>query len=123
MYVEIGRVTKDIEVKDAGSTKVANFSIAVPRRFKRDGAPDTDFVNCTVFGKQAEVMAKHVTKGQMIYISGRLENDPYTDKEGKKRDNWTIKVEDFKFAGSKASGDADVPADIPADRGDEIPFA
>lgn len=119
MYVEIGRVTNDIEVKDAGATKVANFSLAVPRQFKREGQPETDFPRCVVFGKLAETMAQHVVKGQQIYVTGRLENDAYTDKDGKKRDNWVVKVDSFKFAGPKpgASGSADVVDD------DEIPFA
>lgn len=119
MYVEIGRVTNDIEVKDAGATKVANFSIAVPRQFKREGQPETDFVRCAVFGKLAETMGKHVLKGQQIYVVGRLENDAFTDKEGKKRDNWVVKVDNFKFAGPKpgtANG-----TDIVDE--DEIPFA
>ena len=120
MYTNIGRVTSDIEVKDAGSTKVANFSLAVRRRYQRDGKAVTDFVPCTAWGKLAETMGEHVAKGQMIYVEGEMENDPYTDKEGKKRDKWNIRLNNFQFAGPKPEGNA---ADVADDDGDELPFA
>jgi single-strand DNA-binding protein len=117
----MGRVTSDIEVKDAGSAKVANFSLAVRRRFQRDGQSVTDFVPCVVWNKLAETMAQHVSKGQQILIEGDWENDSYTDKEGKKRDKWIVRVSNFEFAGPKP-GSAASGGDVIADD-DEIPFA
>jgi single-strand DNA-binding protein len=118
MYTKIGRVANDIEVKDAGASKVGRFSLAVRRKYQRDGKAVTDFVPCEVWGKLAETMGQHVGKGQMIYIEGELENDAFTDKEGKRRDKWVIKVSSFEFAGPKpdgAGGNAPVVEDDEAD--------
>ena len=114
----MGNTTKDVEIRDAGNTKVANFSLAVPREYKREGQPDTDFHTCTVFGKTAEFMEKHVPKGTRILVKGSLQNNQYTDKEGKSRTQTVVMVERVEFAGAKAGGGNAVVADD-----DEIPFA
>lgn len=101
MFIEIGRVANDIEMRGSEENKVARFTFAVSRQYKREGQPDADFIHCVAFGRLAEIICEHVSKGQQLYIVGRLENDAYTDKDGKKRDDWVIKVDNFKFAGSK----------------------
>ena len=81
----MGRLTRDPEVRYAqneSGTAVARFSIAVDRRFKRDGEPDADFFNCTAFGKQAEFVEKYLRKGTKMLITGRIQNDNYTNKDG-----------------------------------------
>ena len=118
MYCELGRIANDIEVKSAGNAKVVNFSLAVPRQYKREGQPETDFVRCVAFNKLAEVIGEHVTKGQQLYVVGRLENDSFTDRDGKQRDNWVVKVDSFKFAGSKP---ASAPEYMEIDDS-EVPF-
>lgn len=81
----MGRLTRDPEVRysqGASQTAVARFSIAVDRRFKREGEPDADFFNCTAFGKQAEFIERYLRKGVKVVVCGRIQNDNYTNKEG-----------------------------------------
>ena len=81
----MGRLTRDPEVRysqGANPTAVARFSIAVDRRFKREGEPDADFFNCTAFGKQAEFIERYLRKGVKILTAGRIQNDNYTNKDG-----------------------------------------
>jgi single-strand DNA-binding protein len=117
-----GRLTKDIELKDAGNSKVANFSLAVDRAIKQEGKPEVDFIDCAAFGKTAEFMGKYMAKGSKIALEGRLQNDTYTDKEGKKRTHAVVIANAVEFAGPKPNTDADVAADV-EDETDEIPFA
>ena len=103
----MGRLTRDPEVSSSTTgTTFARYSIAVDRRFKRDGEPDADFFNCTSFGKQAEFFERYLKKGTKVVVSGRLQNNNYTNKEGQKVYDVRIMVEDIEFAESKnASSD------------------
>ena len=103
----MGRLTRDPEVSSSTTgTTFARYSIAVDRRFKRDGEPDADFFNCTSFGKQAEFVERYLKKGTKVVVSGRLPNNNYTNKEGQKVYDVRIMVEDIEFAESKnASSD------------------
>ncbi len=104
----MGRLTRDPEVRysqGASQTSVARFSVAVDRRFKRDGDPDADFFNCTAFGKQAEFIEKYLHKGTKIVLCGRVQNDNYTNKDGQMVYSVRIMVDEIEFAESKnASG-------------------
>lgn len=104
----MGRLTRDPEVRysqGASQTVVARFSVAVDRRFKREGEPDADFFNCTCFGKQAEFVERYLHKGTKIVLSGRVQNDNYTNKEGQMVYSVRIIVDEIEFAESKnASG-------------------
>ena len=105
----MGRLTRDPEVRysqGANPTAVARYSIAVDRRFKRDGEPDADFFNCTVFGKGAEFAEKYLKQGTKIVITGRVENDNYTNKDGQKVYGTRILVEEQEFAESKNAAPA-----------------
>ena len=100
----MGRLTRDPEVRysqGANATAVCRYSIAVDRRFKREGEPDADFFNCTVFGKGAEFAEKYLKQGTKIVVSGRIENDNYTNKDGQKVYGTRILVEEQEFAESK----------------------
>ena len=105
--IMMGRLTRDPEVSSSASgTAFARFSIAVDRRFKREGEPDADFFNCTSFGKQAEFVERYLKKGTKVVVSGRIQNDNYTNKEGQKVYSVRIMVEEIEFAESKnASSD------------------
>ena len=107
----MGRLTRDPEVRysqGATSTAVARFSIAVDRRFKREGEPDADFFNCTAFGKQGEFVEKYLHKGTKVVLSGRVQNDNYTNKEGQQVYGTRIMVDEIEFAESKnAAGSGD----------------
>ena len=104
----IGRLTRDPEVRysqGASQTAVARFSVAVDRRFKREGEPDADFFNCTAFGKQAEFIERYLHKGIKIVLCGRVQNDNYTNKDGQMVYSVRVMVDEIEFAESKnASG-------------------
>ena len=103
----MGRLTRDPEVSSSTTgTTFARYSIAVDRRFKREGEPDADFFNCTSFGKQAEFVERYLKKGTKVVVTGRIQNDNYTNKEGQKVYSVRIMVEEIEFAESKnASSD------------------
>lgn len=106
----IGRLTRDPEIRYAqNGNAVAGFSIAVDRRYKRDGEPEADFFNCSAFGKTAEFVEKYLKKGTKVVIDGHLQNDTYTDKNGNKVTATKIMVESMEFAESKQASAADQP--------------
>ena len=104
----MGRLTRDPEVRysqGASQTAVARFSIAVDRRFKREGEPDADFFNCTSFGRQAEFVERYLHKGTKVVLVGRVQNDNYTNKDGQMVYSVRIMVDEIEFAeGKNASG-------------------
>lgn len=100
--VLLGRLTKDIELKQAGETSVANFSLAVNRTFHRDGEPDADFFNCVAFGKRAETLEKYVKKGNQLAIEGHVQMGQYTNKDGVNVKTFDVMVDGFDFIGGKS---------------------
>ena len=102
----IGRLTREPEVRYSqgdNSMAIAKFSLAVDRRFKKHGDEVTaDFFNCTAFGKQGEFVEKYLKKGTKVALTGRIQNDNYTNKEGQKVYSVQIIVEELEFAESKA---------------------
>lgn len=131
-----GRLTRDPDVRYGDNQKaVARFSLAVDRRFVRDGDPTADFFNCTAFGKIAEVVEKYVTKGTKLIIIGRIQNDNYTNKDGQTVYSVQILVDELEFAESKRSSEGSSQQaapqaesssggfmNIPAGIDDELPF-
>lgn len=100
----IGRLTRDPEIRYSqgqNSQCVARFSVAVDRKFKKEGEPEADFFNCTSFGKQAEFVEKYLKKGTKVVVTGRMQNDNYTTKDGQKVYSVKIMVEELEFAESK----------------------
>ncbi len=99
----MGRLTRDPEVRYGGASNscIAKFSIAVDRRFKREGQPDADFFNCTAFGKTGEFVEKYIKKGTKIVLDGEIQNDNYTNKEGQKVYGFNIIANTIEFAESK----------------------
>ena len=94
----MGRLTRDPEVRysqGANQTAIARFSVAVDRRFKREGEPTADFFNCTSFGRQAEFVERYLHKGTKVVLSGRVQNDNYTNKDGQMVYSVQIMVEDI----------------------------
>ena len=105
----MGRLTRDPEVRysqGATATAIARFSIAVDRRFKRDGEPDADFINCVAFGKTGEFIERYGHKGTKFVVEGRIQTGSYTNKDGQKVYTTDVVVEDQEFAESKAVSDA-----------------
>lgn len=99
----MGRLVRDPEVRYGGAnnTAVANFSFAVPRKFKRDNEPDCDFINCVAFGKTAEFIEKYAFKGIKLLLEGRWQTGSYTNKDGQKVYTNDCVVESCEFAESK----------------------
>lgn len=103
----MGNLSRDPEIRyttGENPLAIARFSIAVNRRFTRQGDPDVDFFNCTAFGKTGENISKFFTKGKKILISGRLQNNSWEDNNGQKRVSTDIIVEEFDFC-EKNTGD------------------
>ncbi len=106
----IGRLTRDPEVRysqNENSTAIARYSLAVDRRFKREGEPDADFISCVAFGKAAEFVEKYFHKGTKIAVVGHLQTGSYTNKDGQKVYTTEVMVEEQEFAESKGSGSGD----------------
>ena len=140
----MGRLTRDPEVRySAGenSLAIARYTLAVDRRFKRDGEATADFISCVVFGKQAEFAEKYFRQGIRIVVSGRIQTGSYTNRDGVKVYTTEVVVEEQEFAESKAISDSHVnrsasqPAapdmadssaegfmNIPDEIGGELPF-
>lgn len=105
----MGNLTRDVEVRQAGSTQVANIGLAVNRRFRtQDGQnrEETTFVDCEAWGRTAEVMAQYLSKGSPVFIEGRLRLDTWQDKEsGGNRSKLKVVIEGFQFIGSRGEGE------------------
>lgn len=133
--VLMGRLTRDPEIRVNNDKTVARFSIAVDRRFKRDGDEQTaDFINCVAFGKTAEFVEKYAHKGTKFIVEGRIQTGSYTNKDGVRVYTTDIVVEQLEFAESKSSADGNATGntanattntnfmDIPDDISEELPF-
>jgi single-strand DNA-binding protein len=106
--VLVGRLTKDPELKFAQGTgtAVAHFTLAVNRRFKREGQPDADFIPIVVFGKTAENTANYMSKGKLISVSGNIQTSNYEAKDGTRRYVTDVIADEVDFLewGDKAAG-------------------
>lgn len=104
----MGRLTRDIEVRyttGENPMAVARYTLAVPRRFKREGEQDTDFVSCVSFGKAAEFAGKYFRQGIKIVITGRIQTGSYTNRDGRKVYTTDVVIEDQEFAESKSASE------------------
>lgn len=100
----MGRLTKDPEVRYSQGEKpmaIARYTLAVDRKFKRDGEPNADFINCIAFGKSGEFAEKYLHKGIKILVEGRIQTGSYTNKDGVKVYTTDVVVESCEFAESK----------------------
>ena len=106
--IMMGNLTRDPEItySQGSNMAIARFSIAVNRRFQRDGEDNTDFFNCTAFGKTAEFVEKYFHKGSRMLLSGRVQNDNYTNKNGEKVYSVQIIAEEVEFAERKSTADS-----------------
>lgn len=104
----IGRLTRDPEVRYSqgdSSMAIARYSLAVDRRYKRDGDEQTaDFINCVAFGKSGEFAEKYLHRGTKIAVVGRIQTGSFTNKDGQKVYTTDVVVEEQEFAESKNSG-------------------
>ena len=102
----IGNLTRDPQVRQLPTNSmVAEFGLAMSRKYKTADGEDREevaFVDCSAFGRQAEVIQKYCKKGKSLYVEGRLRFDSWDDKNGHgKRSKLSIVVENFQFLGGK----------------------
>jgi len=120
----IARLVAEPELRDAGGTPVVNQRVAYNTRRKVDGewTEVGNFVNVTIFGKQAENFAKYLTKGREVGIDGRLEIRQY-EHDGQKREAAEIIADSVTFIGGNSPGSDGAPsADFAAGPDDDLPF-
>jgi len=106
----MGRLTRDPEVRYSqgdNASAVARYTLAVDRRFKREGDGQTaDFINCVAFGRSAEFAERYLRQGTKIAVTGRIQTGSYTNRDGVKVYTTDVVVEEQEFAESKAAGGA-----------------
>lgn len=138
----MGRLTRDPDIRHSAgenSTAVARYTLAVDRRYKRDGEAGADFISCVAFGRSAEFAQKYFRQGLKVVITGRIQTGSYTNRDGNKVYTTDVAVEDQEFAESKAAAqeansrpqqkpepmpvDADGFMNIPDGIDEELPFA
>mgnify|MGYP002563813216 CR=1 FL=1 len=118
----MGRLTRDPEVRYSqggeNSLAIARYTLAVDRRFKRNGDDQTaDFIGCVAFGRNAEFAEKYFRQGLKVVVTGRIQTGSYTNKDGQKVYTTDVVVEECEFAESKnAAGDNSgfTPSDRPS---------
>lgn len=100
----IGRLTRDPELRTTpNNLSVASFSLAVSRPFspQNGGAPEADFINCVIWRRQAENLAKYCRKGSQIAVEGRIQSRSYNSQDGSKRYVTEVMCDNITFLGSK----------------------
>ena len=106
----MGRLTRDPDIRYTQpnsaqeQTCTARYSLAVNRRFNRDGEQKADFISCVAFGRQAEFAEKYLRKGTKIVLAGRIQTGSYTTRDGQKVYTTDVVVEEQEFAESKTAG-------------------
>ena len=119
----LGRLTKDVEmVSFQSGTSLAKFSLAVDRRYKKDGEPEADFFICNAWGKLGTFCENYLHKGTKIVVEGHLQNDSYT-KDGKTVTTTKVICDSIEFAESKKTegNNSDSFSGVSSD--EELPFA
>ena len=110
----MGRLTRDPEVRYSQgeqATAIARYTVAVDRRFRRDGDSQTaDFIGCVAFGRQAEFAEKYLRKGTKIALTGRIQTGSYTNRDGQKVYTTDVVAEAVGFAESKTASQGNSPA-------------
>lgn len=109
----MGRLTRDPDVRYSqgeNAQAIARYTLAVDRRFKREGSEQTaDFIGCVAFGKSAEFAEKYLKKGTKLVVEGRIQTGSYTNKDGNKVYTTDVVVENQEFAESKSASGGSNP--------------
>ena len=118
----IGRLTADPQTRYTQSgTAVATFTLAVDRRFKKDGQPSADFIACVAWNKLAEAIANNLVKGRKVGVEGRLQVRSYDAQDGSKRYVTEVIVDELDFCDSKNTTQTPKSGYVPDDS-EIIPF-
>jgi single-strand DNA-binding protein len=104
----MGRLTRDPEVRYSqgdASTAIARFSLAVDRRFKREGEDQTaDFINCVAWRQTAEFISKYFRKGSALCVTGSIQTRSWQDQQGQRRYATDVVVDEAMFVDSRNEG-------------------
>lgn len=133
--VLMGRLTRDPEIRYSQGEKamaIGRYTVAVNRRFKREGDAEADFIQCVVFGKSAEFAERYFRQGMRVSVSGRIQTGSYTNKDGVKVYTTEVIVEEQEFAESRSESQRNVGTpnadagdgfmNIPDGIDEELPF-
>jgi single-strand DNA-binding protein len=126
--VLMGRLTKDPETRytQTNNIQVTSFTLAVNRRFTKDGEQQADFINIVSWNKTAEFVSKYFRKGQQVGVIGRIQTRNYDDDKGVKHYITEVIAEEVYFADSKKEGQANTTIDTTNDfeisNSDDLPF-
>lgn len=127
----LGRLVRDPEIRYSQGENnlcIARYTLAVDRRFKKDGEQSADFIQCVTFGKMAEFVEKWFKQGTKIAVTGRIQTGSYTNKDGQKVYTTEVVVEEQEFAESKNSGNNEPKpsnddfVSVPDNVSDVLPF-
>lgn len=114
-----GRLTKDPEIRQTTTTKIASYSLAVERRKRAEnGEKGVDFINVKTFAQGADFAQNYLHQGTKLIVRGRIETGSYTNREGKKVYTFDVIAEEQEFAESKAAAEraqVEHPAQEPTD--------
>ena len=103
--IMMGRVVNEPDLRytqtENGELAIANFRLAVNRKFVRRGDPEADFFSCTAFGRKAEFAEKYLFKGIKILVESRMQNDNYKNRAGENVYGMRLMIEEISFAESK----------------------
>ena len=113
-------MTKDPEIRysqGANTTCVARYTLAVDRKFKQEGQPTADFINCIAFGKLGEFAEKYLHKGIKIAVTGRIQTGSYKNKDGNTVYTTDVVVEEQEFCESKSQSNSQ-PQPTPSNNDD-----
>ena len=105
----MGRLTREPEIRYSqgeNASAVARYTLAVDRRFKRQGEQDADFISCVSFGKTAEFIERYLHQGTKVVVCGRIQTGSYVNKDGQKVYTTDVVAEEVEFAESKAASSA-----------------
>ena len=115
----MGNITRDLELRYiANGTAVVTVGLAVNEKYQ--GKDKTLFIDCAVWGKQAETLCQFSGKGNCVLVEGTLELDSWADKDGKKRSKHKVNVSRFQFMGGKSDNVKPDPVDMEGSSRDEV---
>ena len=120
----MGRLTRNPDVRYSQGEKatcVARYTLAVNRRFRRDGEQDADFINCVAWRQTGEFIAKHFQKGGMIAVVGSIQSRSWDGNDGKKQYATEVVVDEVYFTGAKKQNNNNQQQTPPQDNSDYYP--
>ena len=104
----MGRVVRNPEVRYTQGEKplaIARYTLAVDRKFKRDGEQTADFISCVAFGKQGQFAENYLHQGMKMVVVGRIQTGSYTNRDGQRVYTTDVVVEEHEFAESKSTNE------------------